>query len=168
MHLGSRIRILIGANLAADLAACRTRKAGFNGMHGDFSDAPQLCPVCLVGGLNAKACHDRGEVTGKVCRLDFWRELGFRLRLFRGKCRGRSRQTRVAPTRRFDRTCRWLRGTPKFFTQKKFSCGGPQCAEDPAGASRNRAVLNQLNARSEIVSRVHHCRDGSPFPRGTL
>src|SRR6202008_1064028 len=68
-------------NLAAELPACRTPKHGFNTTQGDFSDAPQLCPRCPVGGLNAKACHDRRQVTGKVCRLDFLREFAFRLRL---------------------------------------------------------------------------------------
>jgi hypothetical protein len=38
-------------------------EAGFNATQGDFSDAPQLCPCCSVGGLNAKACHDRREVS---------------------------------------------------------------------------------------------------------
>src|SRR6201997_1648339 len=66
---------------AADLAACRTPKRGFNAAQGDFSDAPQLCPRCPIGGLNAKACHDRRQVTGKVCWLDFPRKFAFRLRL---------------------------------------------------------------------------------------
>ena len=65
----------------ADLAACRTRKAGFNAAQGDFGDAPQLCLRCPVGSLNAKACHDRRQVTGKVRRLDFCREFTFRLGL---------------------------------------------------------------------------------------
>src|SRR5579864_8742621 len=69
------------ANLAAELAACRTPKGGFNAAQGDFSDAPQLCPRCPVGGLNAKACHDRRQVTGKVYRVDFCREFALRLRL---------------------------------------------------------------------------------------
>jgi NAD(P)-dependent dehydrogenase (short-subunit alcohol dehydrogenase family) len=70
------------AKLAAKLAACRTPKGGFNAAQGDFSDALQLCPRCPVGGLNAKACHYRRQVTGKVCGLDFCREFAFRLRLF--------------------------------------------------------------------------------------
>lgn len=28
---------------------------------------PATLPCCSVGGLNAKACSDRREVTGKVC-----------------------------------------------------------------------------------------------------
>jgi hypothetical protein len=67
------------ANLAAELPTGRTPKRGFNAAQGDFSDAPQLCPRCPVGGLNTKARHDRGQVTRKVCRLDFSRELAFRL-----------------------------------------------------------------------------------------
>src|ERR1700752_1114642 len=66
---------------AADLAACRTRKAGFNAAQGDFCDAPQVCPRCSIGSLNAKACHERRQVTCKVCRLDFCGKFAFRLRL---------------------------------------------------------------------------------------
>src|ERR1700751_3596047 len=69
------------ANLAPEFPACRTPKRGLNAAQGDFSDAPHLCLRCPVGGLNAKACHDRRQVTGKVCRLDFYREFAFRLRL---------------------------------------------------------------------------------------
>ena len=45
------------ANLARNLALCRTRKAAFNAAQGDLGDANQLCPRCSVGGLNAKACY---------------------------------------------------------------------------------------------------------------
>ena len=69
------------ANLAAELSARRTQSVAFNAAQGNFSDAPQLCPRCPVGGLNAKARDDRRQVTGKVCRLDFCREFAFRLRL---------------------------------------------------------------------------------------
>jgi len=68
-------------NLAAELAACGTRKADFNTTQGDCSDTPQLCSCRPVGGLNAKACHDRREVTGEVGWLGFCRELALRLPL---------------------------------------------------------------------------------------
>jgi hypothetical protein len=32
----------------------------------------------------------------------------------------------------WDRKFGWLRGAPKFFTQKKFSCGGPHSTEPDA------------------------------------
>src|ERR1700739_3055114 len=69
------------ANLAANLAACRTRKAGFDAAQGDFSDAPQLGPSCPVGGLHAEPCYYRRQITGKVCGLDSCREFVFGLRL---------------------------------------------------------------------------------------
>src|SRR5579864_6773113 len=65
----------------ADLAACRTRKAGFNAAQGDFCDAPQVCPRCPIDSLNAKACHERRQVTGKVCGMDLCGKFAFRLRL---------------------------------------------------------------------------------------
>src|ERR1700756_1848886 len=64
----------------AELPTGGAPKRGFNAAQGDFSDAPQLCPRCPVGGLNTKACHDRGQVTRKVCWLDFCWEIAFRLR----------------------------------------------------------------------------------------
>src|SRR5713101_8723482 len=76
-------------NLAADLAVCKARKADFNTTHGDCSDTAQLCPCCPVGGLNAKACHDRREVAGKVCGLDLSRELALRLRLLQALLQSR-------------------------------------------------------------------------------
>jgi hypothetical protein len=54
---------------------------GFNAAQGDFCDAPQVCPRCPIGSLNAKACHERRQVTGKVCGMDLCREFAFRLRL---------------------------------------------------------------------------------------
>src|SRR6516164_10309285 len=64
-------------------------KSRFNAAQGDFSDAPQLCSRCAVRGLNSKACHYRGQITGKVCGLDFCRELALRLRLLQAPLYGR-------------------------------------------------------------------------------
>src|ERR1700745_4130819 len=72
---------LFTTNRPAELAACRSRKAGFNAAQGDFGNAPQLYPRCPVGSLNAKACHHRRQVTSKVSRPDLCREFAFRLRL---------------------------------------------------------------------------------------
>ncbi len=64
--------------LSSELSPVKLRVAplvrvsrAINAAQGDCSDAPQLCPRCPVGGLNAKACHYRRQVTGKSLRVGF-------------------------------------------------------------------------------------------------